>query len=438
MKLLFVILDGIGDRPCEEFNGQTPLEAAKTPNLDKLAKLGKTGIMLIIDENTPPETDNGLLAIFGYDPNVYSRCRAVLEVIGEGLNFNEGDLAIRCNFATFKDGKIYDARAGRIKSSKSRKLIEHINKRVSLSDFSAKFKLIPSLNYRSVLIIHSDAKRLSDQISNTHPGYERKKGYVEIPKPLLKEKIFQECKPLDDTDAAIFSATLVNEFTRRSREVLEKHPINLKRMKEGLPIANILLIRGAGTSLPKLENFKIKYRTSWLCIGDTPAEKGIAKLLGMAVLKELPEPLTDSLTKENTENEIEKIMKKDLEVRVKKMLKKIDAYDCIYVHLKGADPFGHGALPKKKKKVIECLDRYFFGKILKKLDLKQTIICVTTDHCTACNIGAHAPDPVPLLISGGNIQTDSVEKFGESYCKKGSIGKIKATNLMSILMGEIK
>jgi len=209
-------------------------------------------------------------------------------------------------------------------------------------------------------------------------------------------------------------------------------------MKKGLPIANILLIRGAGTSLPKLENFKIKYRTSWLCIGDTPAEKGIAKLLGMAVLKELPEPLTDSLTKENTENEIEKIMKKDLEVRVKKMLKKIDAYDCIYVHLKGADPFGHGALPKKKKKVIECLDRYFFGKILKKLDLKQTIICVTTDHCTACNIGAHAPDPVPLLISGGNIQTDSVEKFGESYCKKGSIGKIKATNLMSILMGEIK
>jgi len=436
-KLIFVILDGIGGRPVKEFKGLTPLEAANTPNLDELAKIGKTGLMVVIDEKTPPETDNGVLAIFGYDPNIYSRCRGVLEVIGEDIKFNEGDLAIRCNFATFDNRRIIDSRAGRIKNIQSKKLVESINKKVSLKDLSVDFKLFHTLNYRSVLILHSDTKTLSDQISNTHPGYERKKGYAELPKPLLKEKIYEECKPLDDTEAAKFSANVVNEFTKRSKKVLENDPINLKRKKKKLPIANILLMRAAGNNLPKLEDFKKKYGTSWLCIGDTPAEKGIAKLLGMEVLKGLPDPLSDNLTKEHSEEEIEKVLKKDLEIRTEELLKNIDSYDCIYVHLKGADPYGHAGLPNKKKKVIECLDKWLFGKLIDKIDMEKTIFCVTSDHCTACDIGAHASDPVPLLISGNDVESDSVEKFGESFCKKGGIGKIKGVELMSILMGDV-
>jgi len=436
-KLIFVILDGIGGRPIKEYNGLTTLEAANIPNLNYLAKTGQTGLITVINEKTPPETDNGVLTLFGYDPDVYSRCRGVLEAYGTGIKFKEGDLVIRCNFATYRDGKIIDVRAGRIKNVESKKLIEFVNKKVNLKDFSVKFKLISSLNYRSILIFHSDEKKFSDQISNTHPGYERRKGYVELPKPLQKEKIYEECKPLDDTDSARFSANIVNEFIERSKKVLENHPINLKRMKKNMPTANILIMRGAGTSLPRLEDFKKKYSTSWLCIGDTPAEKGIARLFGMKVL-DLPDPLSDTLNKENTEEEIEKMLKKDLVIRSKKLLKNIKKYDCFYVHLKGADPFGHAGLPDKKKKVIECLDKYFFGKILKKINLKETLICVTTDHCTACDISAHAPDPVPLLISGNDLTPDSTDKFGESFCKNGSIGKIKGTELMSILMRIIK
>jgi len=436
-KLIFVILDGIGGRPIKKFNGLTPLEAAYTPNMDHLAKIGQTGLITVIDENTAPETDNGVLALFGYDPFIYSRCRGVLEVVGMGLKFNEGDLAIRCNFATFKDGKITDARAGRIKNVEAKKLVESINKKVSLDDFSVKFKLIQSLNYRSILILHNDEKKLSDQISNTHPGYERKRGYEEHPKPLLKEKMYEDCNPLDDTDDAKFSAKLVNEFIQRSRKLLENHPINLERMKKNIPIANILLMRAAGNNLPKLEDFKKKYGTTWLCIGDTPAERGIARLLGMEIF-DLPDPISDSLNKKNTDEEIEKLLKKDLLIRSEALLKNINNYDGIYVHLKGADPFGHAGLPNKKKKVIECLDKYFLGEILKKINLKKTIICITTDHCTACNIGAHASDPVPLLLSGNDVRTDSNDKFGESFCKKGSIGKIKGTELMSIIMRIIK
>jgi len=134
-KLLFIILDGVAGRPCEEFNGLTPLESANTPNLDYLAKNGQTGEITIIDEKTPPETDTAVLALFGYDPNIYSRSRGPLEAVGVGIDFNEGNLVLRCNFATIGDEKITDTRAGRIDSETARKLVDSIQENLELNSF---------------------------------------------------------------------------------------------------------------------------------------------------------------------------------------------------------------------------------------------------------------------------------------------------------------
>ena len=433
-KLLFVILDGIAGRPCEEFNGLTPLEAANTPNLDYLAKNGQTGEITIIDERTPPQSDPAVLALFGYDPIIYSKSRGPLEAIGSGINFNEGDLALRCNFATIEGRKIIDTRAGRIDGETAKKIVDFIQENLKLNSFPVDMNFVHTLNYRTLLILHPRKGKLSDQISNTNPGYERLPGYMELPKPDLKEKMLEESRPLDDTEESLSSATLVNEFTEKSRELLKSNEINLDRIKQGVNPANIILMRGAGTSLPRLENFKEKFGTTWLCIGDTPGERGIAKLLGMELLKDLPDPYVDMLSKKSSVEEIDDAIKKDMEVRVRKLLDNLENYDCFYIHIKGADPFGHGGLPESKKRTIEGIDKWFFDELLKKIDLENTTICVTSDHSTPCSLKAHSADPVPLLISGNNFKPDSVEKFGESFCKNGSIGKIKATQLMSILI----
>jgi 2,3-bisphosphoglycerate-independent phosphoglycerate mutase len=432
-KLIFVILDGAAGRPCEELNGLTTLEAARTPNLDFLTKKGKTGEIVIIDEKIPPETESAVLALFGYDPLIYNRGRGPLEAYGIDAKFEQGDLITRCNFATIKDNRIIDTRAGRIGEKHAKKLVDSLNTEVKLQSHPVKMNFIHTLNYRAVLILHSKKGILSDQISNTHPGYERKPGYLELPKTFFEEPFFKECIPLDDKEESKISATLINEFTKKSREILEKHRINEMRKKKGLPVANIILMRGAGTSLPQLDDLKEKYGKSWLCLGDTPAEKGIAKLLGMDVIS-LPNPLSDELSKNATVEEIEKKVKKDMKIRVEKLLKRLEKYDCIYIHLKGPDPFGHAGLPKLKMKVIEEIDRWFFGEILKRINLEETIISVTSDHSTPCSLKSHSADPVPLLISGGKIDSDGTEKFGESFCKKGSIGRIRATELLPLLM----
>ncbi len=123
-----------------------------------------------------------------------------------------------------------------------------------------------------------------------------------------------------------------------------------------------------------------------------------------------------------------------MELRVKKLLDNFENYDCFYIHIKGADPFGHEGLPESKKRTIEGIDKCFFDEFLKKINLENITICVTSDHSTPCSLHAHSADSVPLLIYDNNFKPDSVEKFGESFCKNGSIGKIKATELMSILM----
>jgi len=433
-KLLFVILDGVAGRSSEEFNGLTPLEAANTPNLDYLAKNGQTGLMDVIDDEIPPETEGAVLAMFGFDPIIYSKGRGPLEAYGLGLNFQDGDLVTRCNFATVEENNILDVQAGKISGNYAEELVKFLQNNIELESHPVEMKLFHTLNYRALLILHPKEGRLSAQITNTHPGYRRVRsdGYKEIPVSVVGENLLEESKSLDDTSEARISASLINEFTKKSHELLKDHEINLERKRNNLPLANIVIVRGSGDGLPNLNNFKGKH-LRWLCIGDTPAERGIARLLGMKLSENLPEPECDKSL--NTDEEIENAVKIDTKTRFNEMIKNFDDFDCFYFHLKGADPFGHRGMVQQKKKMIEALDKYFFKKIIEGVNLENTTVCVTSDHSTPCSLKAHSADPVPLLISGHNFKPDSVKKFGESFCKNGSIGKIKATQLMSILMG---
>lgn len=423
-KLLFMILDGVADMPVKKLGGKTPLEAAKTSSLDRIAKNSMLGLMRVIDNSIPPETDTAVLSMFGYNPLIHNKGRGPLEAKGIGFSFaQEKDLVLRCNFASQQDGKITDTEAQRIESRYARKLVQDIQKKVKLKD--ATFDFVHDLNYRALLVIHSN-KKLSEKISSTHPGYERRrygKIIMEMPEPLQKDMKAERCKPMDDTKAAKLSASLVNDFIMKAERVLRNHKINIERRRKGLREANAILARGAGTTLPKLRKISGK----WLCIADTPAEKGIAKLLGMKT-PDLPEPLTDRLL--NTDSEIEKAVRSDMKIRLNLFLNNIDNYDSFYLHFKGADTFGHRNMPEQKRFIIESIDRHFFKPLLEKIGLKDFLICVTSDHTTACELRTHTADPVPVLISSHNAGS---MKFSEKNCRKGSIGTFRAEELMEKL-----
>jgi 2,3-bisphosphoglycerate-independent phosphoglycerate mutase len=414
----------MGDLPTEEFGNLTPLEAAETPNMDFLAKNGKTGTMYTIGKGIAPESDVAVISILGYDPFKYSTGRGVLEAVGSDVKMKDGDLALRCNFATLGSGKeIIDRRAGRnLLTEEAKELSKTINKVVNLESYPVDFEFKSTIGHRGVLVIRSKKKPLSSNISNTDPAYSKVEGLGVAEEKV--EMILKKCEPLDETEEANISAKLVNEFTEKSHKVLEEDKINKKRDAEGKLKANVILSRDAGHLLPKFFNISEKYGFRFISLTDMPVERGISKLAGMEMTA-LPPPSGD--------------LEKDSVLRVKKLLELLPSYDCFYIHIKGPDEPGHDGDFERKTELIATIDKYFFGGLLEKIKLEENIICVTADHSTPCKLKGHSDDPVPLLIAGNKIKGDKVSKFSEKDCKKGSLGVLQhGTELMPKLISFLK
>ncbi len=416
-KLIFVVMDGLADRPIAEFGGKTPLEAAHTPALDSLASKGSGGMLRVI-EGVAPESDAAVLAILGYDPRKYYTGRGPLEAVGISAKFGEGMLALRCNFATASAGHdLLDRRAGRtLTSREAAALAAAINKKVKLT--GAAFRFYASVAHRGVLVISSGSRKLSANITNTDPAYEIRNG---IPHALSSfEKKVKTAVPLDNASASIRAARLVNEFTAKAFEALKSHPVNIRRSKGGLLPANTIICRDAGNRLPPLYNISKKYGRKWALLADMPLEIGIGGLAGMEIVK-LPLP---------------KFTAADFKVRLKKTVAALRKFDCLYIHIKGPDNFGHDGDYLGKKKCIEEADKHFFSPLLRKIDLANTVVVVTADHATPCEMKDHSDDPVPFIISGGKVKSDFVERFGESYCRNGGFGTVKGSDFMGRVMTE--
>ncbi|MEM2225784.1 MAG: alkaline phosphatase family protein [Candidatus Bathyarchaeia archaeon] len=409
MKLLYIVLDGLGDRPVEALGGRTPLEAAETPNMDYLAEKGINGAMYTVGKGIAPESDAAVISILGYDPFRYHPGRGVVEAIGSDMAFEEGWLALRCNFATIGPHlEIIDRRCGRdLTSHEAEELSRAINDAVRLESHPATFEFKSTIGHRAVLVIRPKSGRLSANITNTDPAYAKVKG---LGAAIAGGNRVLPCEPQDSSKEARASADLVNEFFRKSHEVLESHPVNLAREERGKLKANAILLRDASDSLPKLYDINKAFGRRFASLVDMPVERGIAKATGMGMIP-LPPPTDD--------------LEEDLRVRLGAMLNALPEYDCFYIHIKGPDLPGHDGDCELKKAVIEAIDAHFFAKLLPKVNISETIICITSDHSTPCSLRAHSDDPVPIVIAGGGIEGDSVKKFGETYCKAGKLGLLE-------------
>ncbi len=420
MKIIYVLLDGIGDLPHPDLNGLTPLDAAKTPNMDSLARNGCMGQVISVGKGVAPQSDIAVFNMLGYNFKGENYVgRGVIEIIGSGEDFKDGDLALRGNFATLgHDNKIIDRRAGRtIEQEEAKELCHYLEQNMKFSDPDISVKIIPTVAHRVIVRLRHSKIRLSEKITNTDPAYDRIDG-IGIAKTFAKDMRLKSCIAEDDSESSILSARLVNELTKQCISLAKKHAVNTKRIRQTKKPMNIILLRDPGNRVPSLEPINAKYGILAACIVDMPVEMGIAKTLGI-------EPFSAG--------DID-----DFEIKAKKTGMLLEKFDLVYVHLKGPDEYGHDGNATGKKENIECIDRRFFGTLLKDpLSINSTII-ICGDHSTPCIKKAHTDDPIPLLLSGNLIKKDSSERFTEYYGSRGMLGLLNGAVVLERAIKMIK
>ncbi|MCQ9208639.1 MAG: alkaline phosphatase family protein [Omnitrophica bacterium] len=421
-KILYVVLDGLGDRPHPDLNNKTPLAAAATPYLDKLAKDGQTGLMYTVAKDIAPESDIAVISILGYDAHKYYTGRGPLESYAEGLEVKDGDLAYRVNFATLGEGKqIIDRRVDRnLTTEEAAELSKEINAKVKLTSVKSDFQFKNTIGHRGILVIHPHQGKFSAEVTNTDPAYD-KVGHFGVAKEKF-EKVLQECKPVagkENLPAAINAAKVTNEFVEKSHQILEVSAINQKRGAQGKLKGNLILTRDAGDRLPKFPSIQERFGINIGCFVEMPVERGIALLTGMQVI-EIPLPSGN--------------LEKDYKLRAKKVLEALNQFDGLYIHIKGPDEPAHDGKAQEKKQAIAAIDKFFFANLIPHLDMEACLVCVTADHSTPCILKAHSADPVPVLIAGGSVDSDGVENFSEKSCVKGSLKILSGPQLMPLLI----
>jgi len=405
-----VVIDGASDRP--EAGQKTPLEAASTPNLDTLVRRGAIGSMFTVGKGIAPESDAGVFSLLGYDPLQIHLSRGVVEAIGAGVDFHEGDLALRAGFATVERDKLVDRRAGRnLSTEEARQLAMAVNSELRLKN-GTRFQFEATVGHRAVVVFRATGHKFSSEISNFDPAYVRT-GKISIAQPGAKEYDIPKCDPLDDSPEAVKSAALVNEFGFKARQVLDSHPVNQRRGEQGKKPANFILMRDAGTTKPTVEGFREKWSLKSAMIADLPAELGIGRLLGMDVRAIQPGTSLE-----------------DYRRRAELVLRLAGEYDFVYVHLKGPDEPGHDGLFDLKKQRIEEIDAGFFQHLRMAAKLQRTVLCVTCDHSTPWRDKGHSDDPVPVLVAGGSSKLDGSNRFTEPSAGSGQYEKLERGSML--------
>ena len=399
---VLLILDGLGDRGQAPFDGATPLEAAATPNMDRLIRAGQGGLMDPLFPGVPVGTHTGTGILLGIPPTeVVHLARGPIEAAGIGLEGPEGGLLIRANLATIEateDGFIIlDRRAGRIGEEDARLLTAGL-KDLDLGG-GIRASLYPATQHRAVLSLRGSG--LSAQVSDTDPGN------LDGPTPL------PPAQPLRHDPNPNATAAAINRFTRIAYQHLKDHPVNLQRQANGLPPANGVLCRSPGMhqQIRSLTRY-LKVRSA-LVAGESTVT-GLGRLLGFSVIES---PAFTSLPDT------------DLTAKIAATLTALEDHDLVFLHVKGPDICAHDHDPGGKKALLERIDR----AIAPLLD-RGLVIGITGDHSTDCNSGRHTGDPVPSLLYAPRGRRDGCRVFGEMTCAGGALGRVSGTGFVCGLL----
>lgn len=376
-KVFLLVLDGLGGIQHPRFN-KTELQAARKPNLDRLASESVCGVLDPVAPGVTPGSGPSHMALFGYDPIECNIGRGVLSALGVGFHLTEKDLAARANFATVDaKGNVTDRRAGRISSDTNSKLCEKLSRSVRLP-YDVKLYIQTESEHRAVVVFRGEG--LSGHISDTDPQR------VGVPPQ----------EPVALISEAEKSSEIVRSFLKQASEILSnEHP------------ANAILLRGFATQRP-FTSFHDRFKLKAAAVAKYPMYRGLARLIGMEVLTAC----------------------EDLDAEIDLIGKELKNYDFFYIHVKKTDSYGEDGNFEEKVKVIELVD----SKIPSLVELSPDVFVVTADHSTPSVMKAHSWHPVPVLLWAKTCRVDDVVSFDEISCAKGGIGRMPMVHLMTLIL----
>lgn len=380
-KIVLVVLDGLGDLPVE---GRTPLEAARTPNLDGLAKNSALGLMDPIGRGITPGSGPGHLGLFGYDPLQYEVGRGVLEALGIGLDLDPEDVAVRGNFATVdENGVLTDRRAGRLPTDENKRICAKLQRQIrKIEDVSVQIE--PVMDHRFALVLRGPG--LGGDVADTDP---QRTGL----------------KPLPVT------AVAQDRGSRKTARIAERFVFQAMAVLKDEVKANAVLLRGFG-KLPKIPKMQELYKLTPAVLAGYPMYRGLARLIGMEIL---PLALGDER----------------LEEKVRLLREHWGRFDFFFIHIKRTDSAGEDGNFARKVELIEEFDTH----LPEILDLGPDVLAITADHSTPVPLKAHSWHPVPLLLhSPYTWPGGSDQRFTERDCRRGGLGRFRAVELMPELL----
>jgi 2,3-bisphosphoglycerate-independent phosphoglycerate mutase len=380
-RILLVVVDGLGGLPMEP-GGPTEIEAARTPNLDALARLSSLGLLDPVGPGITPGSGPAHLALFGYDPVKYNIGRGVLEGLGIDFRLTGRDVAARFNFATADgNGNLTDRRAGRLSTEENRRLVQKLRGGVA-APAGCEIFIETVKEHRGLLVLRGDG--LCGAIHDTDPQ--------ELGVPALPARAL--------VPEAEKAAALVNEIIAQAVKAL-------KGEKQG----NTILLRGFAKHEP-LPTMADRYGVDSFAVAQYPMYRGLARLVGMTVA-----PHTASTAE-------------DLDA----LARNFSAHTFFYLHFKKTDSRGEDGDFAAKVKAIEELD----GMIPALLALKPDVLAITADHSTPCRLAMHSWHPVPLLIHSPYCRTSGAPRFTERTCGAGVLSLRPSVSLMPILLANAR
>ena len=403
MKYLVMLCDGMADYSVDELGGKTPLEAAATPNMDKLAETASVGLVKTVADGLKPGSDVANLSVLGYNPDDCYTGRSPLEAGSIGIDMKDTDVSLRCNLVTLTDEQVYEDKtildycADDISTAEAEELVKYLAENLNSDEFC----FYSGVSYRHCLIWNNGTLDI---------------GTMTPPHDITG-------KPIKEYVPAHPNAKKLYELMKKSYELLKDHPVNIERINKGLRPANSIWLWGEGVRA-NLVDFKEKYGLKGSMISAVDLLKGIGKFSGMNVVN------VDGATGYIDTN---------FEGKAAAAISEFEnGQDFVYIHVEAPDECGHRHEIENKVKSIELIDKYVLEPVAEYL--KRTgeafRVLITPDHATPLSLKTHTNDPVPFMIYDSSKDNNGVKSFNEKTASETGLFVEKGHTIMDLFTAD--
>lgn len=400
MKYIIILGDGMADEPIGSLGGRTPLQAANKPSIDRVAALGRSGMLATVPAGFAPGSEIANLSVLGYDlPKVFEG-RGSLEAASMGVRIEDGEMAMRCNLLTIEQGRIKNHSAGHITSEEAAELIVFLQKELGGGDAN----FFPGVSYRHLLKLKGGDKRIA-----TTPPHD-------VPGTPYRDVLVRALVP-----EAEATAVRINELIERSQELLKDHPVNRARVAAGKEPANSIWPWSPGYR-PRMETLMQRYG-----IRDGVVISAVDLIKGIGVYAGLTPIDVEGATGLYTTN---------YEGKARAALDALRTHDFVFLHIEASDEAGHEGDAELKVRTIEYFDSRVVKTILDEISGwdEPVSMAILPDHPTPCALRTHTAKPVPFTIYRTGMPGDGVRRFDERSAQAGSYGNLSGDEFMNLFI----